>query len=145
MSFATITAAQRVAVRDTALQVSAITQPFAQNARTPTAAETALITSVLDKAAAALAVAGASGIPATSAVVANGATVVVQNSAGTAVPGTHTATVAASALSNVKLAATVAAVANGAKVNAVSVTGTGNFATFTIAAGVITAIVLSAS
>lgn len=43
------------------------------------------------------------------------------------------------------LPATQAVVANGAKVNAVSVTGTGNFATFTVANGVITAIALSAS
>jgi hypothetical protein len=36
-------------------------------------------------------------------------------------------------------------VATGVKVNAVAVSGTGNFATFTVANGVITAIVLSAS
>lgn len=84
-------------------------------------------------------------LPATVAPVANAATVVVQNSAGTVVAGTHAATVAAGALSNVKLAATIATVANGVKVNATSVTGTGNFATFTVANGVITAIVLSAS
>lgn len=38
-----------------------------------------------------------------------------------------------------------ATVTNGAKVNAGTVTGTGNFATFTVAAGAITGIVLSAS
>lgn len=43
------------------------------------------------------------------------------------------------------LPATQAIVSNGVKVNAVSVTGTGNFATFTVVSGVITAIVLSAS
>lgn len=185
MSFATITAAQRVAVRDVALQVQAVTQPFAQNARPPTTYETAKITPVLDKAAAALAVAGASGIPSTSAIVANGATVsvrnsagvaahsgtavvttgtltginlpattamvdasavvTVKNSAGTTVTGSHTATVAAGVLSDVKLASTIAAIASGTKVNAVAVTGTGNFATFTVVNGVITAIVLSAS
>lgn len=41
--------------------------------------------------------------------------------------------------------ATQALVSDGVKVNAVSVTGTGNFATFTVAGGVITGIVLSAS
>lgn len=185
MSIATITAAQRVEVRDATLTAALVMQKYTQSAATPSTAETALATPVLDAAAAALLVAGASGIPATSAIVANGATVnvensagnldspavatvaagavtnvrlaatktitttadavTVQNSAGTAIPGTHPATVAVGVLSNVKLAATVAAVANGAKVNAVSVTGTGNFATFTVAAGVITGIVLSAS
>ena len=38
-----------------------------------------------------------------------------------------------------------ATVTNGAKVNAGTVTGTGNFAAFTVAAGAITGIVLSAS
>ena len=38
-----------------------------------------------------------------------------------------------------------ATVTNGVKVNAGSVTGTGNFATFTVAGGAITAIALSAS
>lgn len=41
--------------------------------------------------------------------------------------------------------ATQVTLTSGQKVNAVSVTGTGNFATFTIANGAITAIVLSAS
>lgn len=43
------------------------------------------------------------------------------------------------------LPATQAVVTSGVKVNAVSVTGTGNFATFKVAGGVITGIVLSAS
>jgi hypothetical protein len=42
-------------------------------------------------------------------------------------------------------AGTKAVVTSGVKVNAVSVTGTGNFATFTVVNGAITAIVLSAS
>lgn len=73
------------------------------------------------------------------------ADVVVQNSAGAAITSAGVAAVALGVLSNVKLPATIAAVTNGAKVNAVAVTGTGNFATFTVAAGVITGIVLSAS
>lgn len=43
------------------------------------------------------------------------------------------------------LPATRVTLTSGQKVNAVSVTGTGNFATFTVANGAITAIVLSAS
>lgn len=84
-------------------------------------------------------------LPATEAIVSSATTPVVQNSAGTAVPGTSVRTVAAGAESNIKLPATVAPVVNGVKINAVSVTGTGNFATITVTNGVITAIVLSAS
>lgn len=79
--------------------------------------------------------------PPTGASVANGAAVPVVNSAGTAVAGTHTATVAGSTLTNVKLAATVATVANASTFP--GVTGTGTTATFTVANGVITGIVLS--
>lgn len=43
------------------------------------------------------------------------------------------------------LPATQAVVSDGVKVDAMSVTGTGNFATFSVANGVITGIVLSAS
>lgn len=43
------------------------------------------------------------------------------------------------------LPATQVTLSSGQKVNAVAVTGTGNFATFTIAGGAITGIVLSAS
>lgn len=85
-------------------------------------------------------------LPATAAVVNQAdANVVVQNSAGAAITSAGVAAVASGVLSNVKLPATIAAVANATKYNAVSVTGSGNFATFTVAAGVITAIVLSAS
>lgn len=85
-------------------------------------------------------------LPAASAIIDNAAAnVVVQNSAGAAVSSAGVAAVAAGALTSVRLPATIATVANAAKVNAVSVTGTGNFATFTVANGVITAIVLSAS
>lgn len=103
MSFATITAAQRLAVRDTALQTYAATQPFAQTQRVPTAAELALITPVLDKAAAALSVAGAGALPSTSVIVASGDIM-----------------------------------------KGVTVTGTGTSATFTVVAGKITAIALTA-
>jgi hypothetical protein len=79
----------------------------------------------------------------TIAPVANSATVVVKNSAGTTVTGTHTAVVAAGVLTDVALASTVAPIVNG---GTSSVTPSGTFATtvtFTVAAGVITAIALS--
>jgi hypothetical protein len=83
-------------------------------------------------------------LAATTVMVDNADTMAIQNSAGAAI-GTGTATVAAGALSNVKLPATVAGVTNGTKYNAGTVSGSGNFATFTVANGVITGIVLSAS
>lgn len=83
-------------------------------------------------------------LPATTAAVVTGSTVAVQNSAG-ASAGNGTVTVAAGGVSNVKLPATVAPVTSGVKINAGTVTGTGNFATVTVAAGVVTGIVLSAS
>lgn len=185
MSIATITAAQRVELRDACLTAALAMQRFTQSATTPRTDETAEVTPVLNDAAAALTVAGASGLPATSAVVANGATinvensagnldspatatvaasavtnvrlaatktivttadaVTMQNSAGTAIPGTHAATVAAGVLSNVKLAATVGVVVNAVKQSGWTVTGTGTFFTPTIVAGVCTGGVLSAS
>lgn len=81
-------------------------------------------------------------LPATQAVVADGATVPVKNSAGTAVPGTAVATVAANVVTAVKLPATVATVVSG--ISSVAATGTGTKVTFTVANGVITGIALSA-
>lgn len=79
----------------------------------------------------------------TTATVQDGATVNVTNSAGTAVAGTETATVVAGALT-VKLASTVAPVVNGVKLVLPNITGTWvNGFTFTVVAGVITAIVAS--
>lgn len=83
-------------------------------------------------------------LPTTSVVVADGATVNVENSAG-ALDSPATAVVAAGVLTSVKLAATKTIVTSGTKVNAVAVSGTGNFATITVTNGVISAIVLSAS
>jgi hypothetical protein len=85
-------------------------------------------------------------LPAASAIIDNAAAnVVVQNSAGAAVSSAGLAAVAAGALTSVRLPATIAAVATGVKINAGTVSGTGNFATITVANGVITGIVLSAS
>lgn len=105
MSFATATPAQRRKVRDEATKAMFAAQPFAQNAVTPTAAESTAVGTVLAGLSTALADVGVT--PA--------------------------------------LPATQVTLSSGQKVNAVSVTGTGNFATFTIVGGAITAIVLSAS
>lgn len=83
----------------------------------------------------------------TQAVVANAGTTPVQNSAGAAI-GTGTYTVAANAVSNVKLPATVGAVSNSGTVTCTVTTVTARTAgqadskvvTFTVANGVITAI-----
>lgn len=86
----------------------------------------------------------AGAVVAGAAQVVNGAAANVKNSAGTkTVSGT--AAVTSGTLTQINLPATAALIASGDKVNAVSVTGTGNFATFTVANGVITGIVLSAS
>lgn len=84
-------------------------------------------------------------LAATSAIVDNASTATVQNSGGGHVTASATVNVAAGAVSNIRLPATAIGVATGQKVNAGAVTGTGNFATFTVAAGAITGIVLSAS
>ncbi len=104
MSIATITAAQRVEVRDACLSAALAMQRFTQSATTPRADETAEAAPVLAAAASALEVAGATG-----------------------------------------LLSTQVTLSSGVKVNAVSVTGSGNFATPTIVAGAITGIVLSVS
>lgn len=143
MSIATITAAQRVEVRDACLTAAHAMQRYAQNAKTPEADETAEATPVLEAAAAALVVAGASGLPATSAVVANGATINVENSAGN-LDSPATATVAASAVTNVRLAATKTIVTSGQALTGVTPSGTfTSTVTFTVANGVITGIALS--
>ena len=81
-------------------------------------------------------------LPATEAIVEDGEAVPVVNSAGTAVAGTHSATVTASEVTNIKLAATIAPVASGLVAD-VTVTGTGTKLALTVAGGKITAAVLS--
>lgn len=147
MSFQSITAAQRLEVRDSAVQVSTLTQKFAQDGKAPSTAEAALIAPALNAMAAALTVAGVTGLPTTSAIVVNASTVPVQNSAGAAI-GTGTVTVAASAVTNVKLPATVAGVSNAGVVTVPITFVTARTAgatatvaaTVTVANGVITAI-----
>jgi hypothetical protein len=83
-------------------------------------------------------------LAATVAPVVNAATVAVHNSAGSVVAGTHVAEVAAGVLTDVKLAATIAPVASGLALTGVTPTGSYvTTVTFTVTAGVITAIALS--
>lgn len=145
MTIESSTAAQRQTLRDALFIAAHAAQRFAQNSAAPTVGQAAIFDPKMQAADAAILAAGyTSSLPATQAVVTNGGTSPVQNSAGAAI-GTGTYTVAANAVSNIKLPATVAGVTSGAKINAGTVTGTGNFATFTVANGVITGIVLSAS
>lgn len=140
MSIATITAAQRVELRDATLSAALAMQRFTQSATTPRADETTEIGPVLDAAQTALTVAGAAS---TSAIVANGATVNVENSAG-ALDSPATAVVAGGVLTGVNLAATKTIVTSGQALTGVTPTGVyATTVTFTVAAGVITAIVLS--
>ena len=82
----------------------------------------------------------AAKLAATVAFVDNADAITVQNSAGAAVAGTHSASVTAGVVANVKLAATIAPVASGFSM---AVTGTGTTATLTVTNGVITAITLN--
>lgn len=84
-------------------------------------------------------------LPAASAIVDNAASVIAQNSGGGQITASAVASVAAGVVSNVRLPATAFGVAHGSKVAVGNVTGTGTFGTFTVAGGVITGIVLSAS
>lgn len=80
----------------------------------------------------------------TIATTTDGATVVVHNSAGSTVAGTHVAEVAGGALTDVKLASTVAPVTNGQVLNGVTPSGTYvSHITFTVTNGAITAVALS--
>ena len=145
MSIATITAAQRVEARDTALAAALVMQRFAQSATTPRADEAAEATPVLEAAAAALVVAGASGLPATSAVVANGATVNVENSAG-ALDSPATAVVADGVLTGVNLAATKTIVTHASTYSVKNSAGSKTVVgTATVAAGVLTGLACPAN
>lgn len=146
MSIATITAAQRVEVRDECLKAALAMQRFTQSGTTPRTDETAEVTPVLEAAAAALVVAGASGLPTTSAVVANGASVNVENSAGN-LDSPATAVVTAGAVSGVRLAATKTIVDNAAAITMQNSAGTAIAGTHpaTVAAGVLSNVKLAAT
>lgn len=132
--------------RNAGLNLAKATQDFAQvdilSVNKDAPAVVAAVKVAADAAiAAATAVGGAAApLPATQAIVSNAGTVPVQNSAGAAV-GSGVLTVAANAVSNIKLPTTVAAVTSG--LSTVAATGTGTKVTFTVANGVITAITLS--
>jgi hypothetical protein len=146
MPVATATALQRLTLRNEAVKLGVACQSFAQTGAAPGPIHAAAIDAQVTATLAAAADVGAStALPATSAVVTNGQAVTMQNSQGTAIAGTHTASVAANALSNVKLDATVATLKNGVKQSGFTVTGTGTFFTPTITNGVCTGGVLSAS
>lgn len=135
MSLITATAAQRQTLRDKASTLASLSQGYAESARTPTTEEAAIVQTAIDAMTAAISAIGGG----TTATVANGATVAVQNSAG-ADSHNATAVVASGALTGVKLAATVAMVDNG---DTVSATGTGTTATLVVAAGVVTGVTLA--
>lgn len=143
MSIATITAAQRIEVRDECARAALYMQKWAQDAKTPGAADVTDSNVSLNAAAAALAVAGAAP-GGTFATVANGATVNVENSAGN-LDSPATAVVAAGVLTGVNLAATKTILTNALKFSGVTITGSGTFFTPTIVNGVLTGGVLSAS
>lgn len=136
MSLLTVTAAQRQTLRDKASTLATLSQTYGEDARTPTAAEAAIVQTAIDAMSAAIAVInGTSG----SASVANGATVAVRNSAG-ADSHNGTAVVASGTLTGINLAATVALADNG---DTVPATGTGTTATLVVAAGVLTGVTLA--
>lgn len=85
-------------------------------------------------------------LPATSAVVASGGTIPVQNSAGAAI-GAGTLAVAANEPSNIRLPATIAGVANAGAANVLPASGSTPLAagTVAVAAGVLTGIRLAAT
>lgn len=145
MTIETATPEAQYEVRRRSVIAADATQRFANRADPITAGQAADIDTALTALLTALTAAGF-GAPVDPLVasVANGATVNVENSAGD-LDSPGTAVVAASAITGVRLAATKTILTSGTKVNAVAVTGTGNFATPTIAAGVLTGIVLSAS
>lgn len=140
MAFASATPTQREVLRDTIVNASKLIER---------AVETGAVlsySSEIDKlgpqTVVALHAAGA-GSSGTTAVVGNGAAVVMKNSAGTTVGSNGTITVVGGVLTEAKAPATTALVVNA---GAYTVPVTGSYATkatFTVANGVITAIVLS--
>lgn len=142
MTIETATPEAQYEVRRRSVIAADATQRFANRVDPITAAQAADIDTALSALLTALTAAGF-GAPVDPLVaqVANASTVPVKNSAGTAVPGTATATVAGSVLTAVNLPATVAPVTSGLLTPAA--TGTGTKVTLTVAGGVVTAVALS--
>lgn len=142
MTIETATADVQLTLQRRATIAAYSLQRFAENAAPITAEQGADIDVACEALLAALGAAGfGTSLPDTQVVVTNDDTVVVKNSVGTTVPGTHKAEVAAGALTDVKLAATIAPVASGAL--AVAATGTGTTVTLTVTNGAISAVALS--
>jgi hypothetical protein len=138
MSLVSATAAQRATLSGTLETAGKWTNQFRENALAPTADREAELAPYLNASVDALAAVGYTSTPA-GAVVANGATVPVRNSAG-ADSHNATAVVSGTSLTGVNLAATVALVDNG---DTVTATGTGTTATFVVTNGVVTGVTLS--
>lgn len=141
MAIESQSAAVQLALRQKCAIASKIMQRFSQNAQVILADQAVDIDLALTALSNALT---AASVSATSVVVANGGTVNVENSAG-ALDSDATAVVAAGVLTSVKLAATKTILTNALKFSGVTVTGSGTFFTPTIANGVLTGGVLSAS
>lgn len=140
MSISTSTAAERITLRDKCTIMEKAIQAFAQDSIVLNAEQITEIDALMTALSAALLAADA---PATSAVVANGGTVNVENSAGN-LDSNATATVAAGVLTNVRLAATKTIVTSAQALTGVTPTGVYvSTVTFTVASGLITAIALS--
>lgn len=141
------TQAQLKAARNASLKLARTTQPYAQgdlslSTESNSTARAAVKADADAAVTAATAIGG--GIAATSAVVANGATINVENSAG-ALDSNGTAVVAGNAVTSVQLASTKTILTNALKFSGVTITGSGTFFTPTIVNGVMTGGVLSAS
>uniref|UniRef100_A0AAU6W0Z5 Uncharacterized protein n=3 Tax=unclassified bacterial viruses TaxID=12333 RepID=A0AAU6W0Z5_9VIRU len=142
MAIETQTAALREQLKRRLNQAYLLIQHIAQN-ETVTADQAAPVDTALANLNSALVAAGAGvALPATQVIVSNAQSLPVQNSANTAVPGTHNAFVVDGAFQKVKLAATVAPVTSG--LLSVAATGTGTKVTLTVANGVVSAVTLSA-
>jgi hypothetical protein len=138
MSLVSATAAQRATLNGKLENAGKYTHQFTESAVAPTAAREAELADYLNDAVDALAAVGYSSTPA-GAVIANGATVPVRNSAG-ADSHNATAVVSGTTLTGVNLAATVALVDNG---DTVAATGTGTTATLVVTNGVVTGVTLA--
>lgn len=145
MGVTSITTAQRQALRDTLLKAAVGVQDFAEDGRVPSDTQAASIETKLNAASAAMVVAGISGIPAGSAVIANavnkpllandGTTVVASSPVTVVTNGVFTGLKFASAASGVVSTGGVVDVNNSANVRK----GSG---TVTVAANVVTKITL---
>lgn len=150
MSIQTITAAQRLAIRDTAAKLARGAHFLAEDGSVPSDAYAALLLSLMQDLGSAIAVAGVIQVGTTQALVSQGQTATVVNSAGTSITVNGTLNVASGSLTNLALPANVAGVFNSGTASVPVTTTTAKTAgqtstvaaRFTVAAGVITAITI---